>query len=96
MSNLVPSSGAQVREVRVTHLAEGTFYAQVLIDGAAGSQTLDARPSDALNLALVADSPISVDEPVLKEPTAAQNDEWTPTQDPAPTSPKRFAKSNSR
>ena len=77
MSNLVAATGGKVRDVRVTRLAEGTFYAEVLIGGAAGNQEVDARPSDALNLALVAGCPIWVDEAVLEEPWASRYDEWS-------------------
>jgi RNA polymerase sigma factor (sigma-70 family) len=59
---LVQAAGARVREVRISRLAEHTFYATaVLADGG----EVDARPSDALNLALVAGAPIAVDVAVL-------------------------------
>ena len=48
--------------VRVTRLAESTFYAEiVLADGTA----VDARPSDAITLALVTGAPLLVDPEVL-------------------------------
>jgi len=49
-ADLLDAAGAQLREVQVIRLAEMIFYAQaVLEDGT----TVDARPSDAINLALV-------------------------------------------
>jgi RNA polymerase sigma factor (sigma-70 family) len=61
---LVQAAGAQLGEVRVSRLAEHTFYATaVLKDGS----EVDARPSDALNLALVSGAPIAVDTAVLEE-----------------------------
>jgi bifunctional DNase/RNase len=77
MHSHVASTGGEVRDVRVTRLDEGTFYAEVLVSGAAGDQEVDARPSDAFNLALVADCPILVDESVLEEPSASRYDEWS-------------------
>ncbi len=75
MGDLVAASGGTVREVRITRLAEGTFYAAILADGASGTREIDARPSDALNLALVVGCPTSVDAAVLADP-ACRRDEW--------------------
>jgi bifunctional DNase/RNase len=66
-SSLVTAAGSRVSEVRITRLAEMTYYAVVVLDGATGPTEVDARPSDALNLALVAQSPIRVDARVLEQ-----------------------------
>lgn len=61
---LVGAAGAQVREVRISRLAHNIFYATaVLAEGA----HVDARPSDAITLALVAGAPIAVETAVLEE-----------------------------
>ena len=61
-ADLLGAAGAGLREVRVIRLADAIFYAEaVLEDGA----TVDARPSDAINLALVTGAPVLVDEAVL-------------------------------
>jgi len=63
-ADLLAAAGARVREVRIVRLAETIFYAQaVLEDGAA----VDARPSDAINLALVTGAPVLVEEAVLAQ-----------------------------
>jgi RNA polymerase sigma factor (sigma-70 family) len=63
---LLRAAGTSVAEVRIVRLTDMVFYAQVLLaDGAA----VDARPSDALNLALVTGAPIHVDERVLAAAT---------------------------
>jgi RNA polymerase sigma factor (sigma-70 family) len=69
---LLQSAGTGVREVRVSRLVEHTFYGEVVLgDGTA----VDARPSDAIALALVAGAPLRVDEQVLAD--AAEIDpEW--------------------
>jgi RNA polymerase sigma factor (sigma-70 family) len=60
---LLQAAGARVAEVRVSRLVEHTFYATaVLADGS----EVDARPSDALTLALVAGAPIAVEPAVLE------------------------------
>ncbi len=60
-ASLVQAAGAQVEEVRITRLTAGVFYAAVTVRGPAGPQEVDARPSDAVNLALVAGAPIRID-----------------------------------
>jgi bifunctional DNase/RNase len=64
---LLRQVGGLLREVRVNRLIEGTFYASAVLDGPSGPAELDARPSDALNLALVAGAPIRVDAAVLNQ-----------------------------
>jgi RNA polymerase sigma factor (sigma-70 family) len=64
---LLEATGGQLREVRITELTSSTFYAQALLaDGA----TVDARPSDALTLALVTGAPVYVSGAVLEQATA--------------------------
>jgi bifunctional DNase/RNase len=49
---------------------------RVVIDGPSGPGEVDARPSDALNLALVADAPVRIEESLLDDPRAAGRTEW--------------------
>jgi bifunctional DNase/RNase len=65
MSALLEATGGRLAEARVTRLGDGTFYAVAVVDGPGGRHEIDARPSDALNLALVAGAPILVDPEVL-------------------------------
>jgi RNA polymerase sigma factor (sigma-70 family) len=69
-ANLLAATGAAIREVQVTRLHEGTFYAIVVVDTATGRHQVDARPSDAINLAVAADAPIGVDSALLEEAAA--------------------------
>ena len=63
---LLAAAGSGVREVRVTGFAEGIFYARVvLLSGA----VVDARPSDAVNLAAVTSAPVYVAPELLDLPT---------------------------
>jgi RNA polymerase sigma factor (sigma-70 family) len=66
--NIIQALGGRVREVRIVALVEEVFYAAVVVEGAAGTQTLDARPSDALNLALTLGTPIWVAADVFAAP----------------------------
>ena len=65
MASLVAAAGSAVRSVRVTGLRDGIFYAQVMLRGGA---TVDARPSDALNLAAITGSPVYVADDLLGAP----------------------------
>jgi RNA polymerase sigma factor (sigma-70 family) len=60
--SLVRASGREPRVVRITRLDDAIFYAEVVLDDGA---TVDARPSDALVLAIAAGAAIEVDPSVL-------------------------------
>ena len=55
---LVRSLGGQVREVRLDRVIEGAYAATAEVDGPHGVALVDARPSDALNLAVLMDARI--------------------------------------
>jgi RNA polymerase sigma-70 factor (ECF subfamily) len=66
MGRLLAAAGGQVRQIRINRLVEQTFYAELVVVGANGEQVLDARPSDALGVALHMQSPVYVSAPVLE------------------------------
>jgi hypothetical protein len=53
--------------VRINRLAEEPFYAEVVLDSTIGTRTIDARPSDAIALALVTRAPIRVAAEVMEQ-----------------------------
>jgi bifunctional DNase/RNase len=63
--------GPAYRRARITRLDGRTFYAVVRVDGPAGQREVDARPSDAVTLAALADLPIRVDSRLLDSLEAA-------------------------
>jgi RNA polymerase sigma factor (sigma-70 family) len=68
---LLTGAGGQLREVRVTELTSSTFYAQaILTDGT----IIDARPSDAITLALLTGAPIHVAATVLQQAAEREPD----------------------
>ena len=70
-ASLLTAAGAELREVRIVKLTEHVFYAEAILgDGT----TIDARPSDALTLALLTGAPIYVAPAVLN----AITDDRTP------------------
>jgi RNA polymerase sigma factor (sigma-70 family) len=66
-ADLVRATGSGLAEVRIARLLDGVYYACVLVDGPAGAQEVDARPSDAVNLALAAGAPIRVDDALFSQ-----------------------------
>jgi RNA polymerase sigma factor (sigma-70 family) len=67
MTALLEATGGRLAEARVTRLADGTFYGVAVVEGPSGTREIDARPSDALNLALLVGAPIRVDPEVVAE-----------------------------
>lgn len=66
LRNLVTGLNASVERVVVTELRNDTFYAVVWMRQQDELVTIDARPSDAIALALRCDCPIFVSEEVLR------------------------------
>jgi RNA polymerase sigma factor (sigma-70 family) len=64
-ANLLRAAHVRVSGVLLDRLVDGVFYATVLLDGPGGGGSVDARPSDAINLALRAGAPIGVHRGVL-------------------------------
>jgi bifunctional DNase/RNase len=66
MQNITRGLNAQVRKVVVSELRDDTFYAIIWMDHAGETVAIDARPSDAIALALRWDCPIYVNREVLE------------------------------
>jgi RNA polymerase sigma factor (sigma-70 family) len=69
---LLDAAGGRLREVRISRLVHDVFYAVAVVDGPAGPREIDARPSDALNLALVTGAPITVEAAVFEAERATK------------------------
>lgn len=66
LRNLMLGLNAQLQRVVVSELRDDTFHAVIWMEQQGETISLDARPSDALALALRADCPIFVEEEVLR------------------------------
>ncbi|QNI35360.1 bifunctional nuclease family protein [Edaphobacter albus] len=66
MRNMARNLNAEVRKVVVSELRDDTFYAVIWLDQAGETIAMDARPSDAIALALRWDCPIYVNRDVLE------------------------------
>jgi RNA polymerase sigma factor (sigma-70 family) len=75
-AGLIAACGSGVSEARITRLTGEVFYAVVVVDGPAGRQEVDARPSDAVNLALVTGAPILADSALLDDPRVTRPPDW--------------------
>jgi len=68
LRGVIGALGAQVEAIVVHSLVENTFHAKVLLRSAQGGLVeVDARPSDAIALALRCHAPIRVAESVFRE-----------------------------
>jgi uncharacterized protein len=67
MAQLVRGLGGRIREVRLDGLVEGAYAATVEVEGPQGVELVDARSSDALNLAALVPAPISAALEVLED-----------------------------
>ncbi|MBI5325938.1 MAG: bifunctional nuclease family protein [Ignavibacteriae bacterium] len=65
LKNLIDSFDSNLTEVYVNELREGTFYAKLIFDE--GEFEIDARPSDAIALAVRFNAPIFVKGDILDE-----------------------------
>jgi hypothetical protein len=66
LKNIIDDLSAQVERIVVTELKENTFYALIHLRTNGHSIEVDARPSDAIALALRTRSPIFVEEAVIQ------------------------------
>jgi hypothetical protein len=74
MARLLEAAGARVERVAVHSLREKTFYATVTLRVGVSAQEIDARPSDALNLAARVGAPMFVDRELMESSGIAAED----------------------
>jgi bifunctional DNase/RNase len=65
LKNVIDDLSARVERIVVCELKDNTFYATIYLGSSTGTITVDARPSDAIALALRTRSPIFVEESVI-------------------------------
>ena len=65
--NLLDELEATVISVQVTELRERTFFAEIELEVAGQKQTISARPSDAIAIAVRTETAINASEEVLAE-----------------------------
>ncbi len=66
MKNMIDNLGASVQKVVINDFHESTYYAELYIQTLSGELILDARPSDAIALALRTGAPVYISEKVAE------------------------------
>ena len=75
MARLVEAAGARIERVSVSTFSGNTFFATVTLTARGESQEIDARPSDAMNLAARVGAPIFIDAHVMDEWSVGSREE---------------------
>jgi len=70
LGNMIDALQGRVERVIITDLKDNTFFATIHVDRGGHKLTIDARPSDAMALALRVKVPILVEEAVLERSSA--------------------------
>lgn len=63
--NIIQTLGGKVKEVRIVDKKDNAYIAEIIIEKNGLDIVIDARPSDAVNLALRFDAPIMLNENVV-------------------------------
>lgn len=67
LASVIRHLGGKLKRIIINDLAEGTFYAKLVIDQDGQEVEVDSRPSDAIALGVAEDVPIYVAEHVLTQ-----------------------------
>jgi bifunctional DNase/RNase len=67
MRNFIETLGGQLQRVVINEIKEGTFFANIEVEKGGKIIKLDARPSDAIALAVRAHIPVFVSEVVMMQ-----------------------------
>lgn len=81
MKNLLDSIDVAVSRVVVSDLRENTYYALIGLERNGKSRDIDARPSDAIALALRMRAPIFVTEEVMKKAAVREKGSDGPSEE---------------
>lgn len=65
LKSIIDEMGATISHVMVSELKNDTFFARIVMDVNGQSMEIDARPSDAIALAVRANAPLFVAEDVM-------------------------------
>ncbi|MGE5351725.1 MAG: bifunctional nuclease domain-containing protein [Acidobacteriota bacterium] len=66
LKNVIDNLGAAVQEILIDELRDNTFFAKIVLEVSSLTNDVDSRPSDAIALAVRTQSPIYVNEEVMK------------------------------
>lgn len=66
LGNLARDLGARIESVRIVSLKEDTYFAELVLDQGGSERRVDARPSDAIAVAVRLKVPVFVSEAVME------------------------------
>jgi bifunctional DNase/RNase len=66
LKSVISEFGANIASIVITDLVDEVYYAHILLDLAGKHMEIDARPSDAIALAVRAKTPIYVEDDILE------------------------------
>ena len=73
--NFMELLNIQITKVEICDIRSNTYYAEILFETREGTFTMDARPSDAMAMALRFGAPLYVDDKVIQKSKTDENDE---------------------
>jgi hypothetical protein len=80
--------GGAVNQIVINDIQDNTFYARIVIEQRGTTIEVDARPSDAIALAVRNDVPIFVENHVLDQAGVFFDEDEQPTQEPTAPEPE--------
>ena len=87
--NLIEQLGGRVSYIVVNDLANDTFFARIVLDVNGVTMEIDARPSDAIALAVRAEAPIFAEETVLDRAGVVLDEDGQPHEGSTAAGPAR-------
>ncbi len=76
LASVIGHLGGELKEIIVTDLVDGTFYAKLVVEQNGHDVEIDSRPSDAIALGVAESIPIYVAEEVLAQTEADASSEF--------------------
>jgi uncharacterized protein len=87
MRTIITTLGGTVEAIHITDMQDSTFYARIFVRQQHQQLEIDARPSDAIALAVRLDTPIFVAEHILERVGQFFEDNESAQTDPPPSPP---------
>ena len=84
LASVVGHLGGRLKEIVISDLLDGTFYAKLIIEQDGQEIEVDSRPSDAIALGVAEDVPIYVAEDVLDQTEADSSSPFDPESEDEP------------
>ncbi len=76
VKTILETAAAKIISIVITDLKDNTYFAKLHVQYGDSEYTVDARPSDAIALALRTETPIFATESVMKKHSTEEIDRW--------------------